>query len=372
MKLETILVHAGAEPDPATGAISPPIHLSTTFEHTPDGKAIHDHIYIRESNPTQTRLEEALVAVETGERALVFASGMAAVSAYMQSLPSGSHALLHTDVYTHTRVLGNNFLPRWGCEASHVDMTRLERIQDALRPGTRVLWLETPSNPGMDIVDIAAVAEIAHNAGAKLVVDSTFATPVMQQPLTLGADVVMHSMTKYFGGHSDVQGGALIFRENSAEVKQIETVRKVVGGVLSPFNAWMTLRGLRSLSCRMERHAANANAVARKLDEHPGVEQVHYPGLASHPGHEVASRQMRGFGGMLSFRVKGGAAEALRVASRVRLFRNATSLGGVESLIEHRYSIEGPTSVTPPNLLRITVGLEAAEDLIGDLMQALA
>jgi len=339
MKLDTILVHAGGEPDPATGAIAPPIHLSTTYEHTPEGEATHGHIYIRETNPTQERLETALSAVEDGETALVFASGMAAVAAYMQTLPSGSHVLRHTDVYTHTRVLGQDFLPKWGCEATHVDMTNLDTVGNAIRPNTKVLWMESPSNPGMDIIDIHAIAKIAHEAGAKLVVDSTFATPVMQRPLQLGADVVMHSMTKYLGGHS--------------------------------FNAWLILRGLRSLACRMERHAANALAVAKALEGHPNIEAVHYPGLPSHPGHEIATRQMDGYGGMLSFRVKGGREEALKAASRVKLFFNATSLGGVESLIEHRQSIEGPTSVTPANLIRVTVGLEAAEDLIEDLVQAL-
>ncbi|MEE2708697.1 MAG: PLP-dependent aspartate aminotransferase family protein [Gemmatimonadota bacterium] len=371
MKLETILVRAGAEPDPATGALSPPIHLSTTYEHTPDGSPTHEHIYLRESNPTQSRLETALSAIECGTNAVVFASGMAAVSAYMQSLPEGSHVLRHTDVYTHTRVLGTDFLPRWRCEVSHVDMTKPDSIISAMRPDTKLLWMESPSNPGMDIIDIAAAVEIAHSRGALVVVDSTFATPVMQQPLTLGADAVMHSMTKYMGGHSDVQGGALIFRENDRTVGQVKEIRNVTGGVLSPFNAWQILRGLRSLSCRVERHTENALAIAQRLEDHPKVEGVHYPGLSSHPGHEVAKRQMKGFGGMLSFRVKGGAREALAVASKLKLFINATSLGGVESLIEHRYSIEGSGSVTPSNLLRVAVGLEAAEDLIEDLEQAL-
>ncbi len=371
MKLDTILVHAGGAPDPATGAIAPPIHLSTTYEHTPEGEATHGHIYIRETSPTQERLETALAAVEGGEKALVFASGMAAVAAYMQTLPSGSHVLRHTDVYTHTRVLGKDFLPKWGCEATHVDMTDLDAVGNAIRPNTKVLWLESPSNPVMDIIDIHGVAKIAHEAGVRLVVDSTFATPVMQRPLQLGADVVMHSMTKYLGGHSDVQGGALIFREKDERAAQAGEVRTVIGGVLSPFNAWLILRGLRSLACRMERHAANALAVAKALEGHPNIEAVHYPGLPSHPGHEIATRQMDGYGGMLSFRVKGGREEALKAASRVKLFFNATSLGGVESLIEHRQSIEGSTSVTPANLIRVTVGLEAAEDLIEDLVQAL-
>ncbi|MBT5877346.1 MAG: cystathionine gamma-synthase [Candidatus Latescibacteria bacterium] len=371
MKLETILVRAGAEPDTATGAIAPPIHLSTTYQHNPDGSPVHDHIYIRDSNPTQDRLETALCAAEAGGSALAFASGMAAISAYMQSLAQGSHVIHHTDVYTHMRVLGSEYLPRWGCEISEVDMTSPDGIVAAIRPNTKLIWLETPSNPGMDIIDIRRVADIAHDNGALLVVDSTFATPVMQRPLLLGADVVMHSLTKYIGGHSDVQGGALIFAENSDAVGKIREIRTVIGGVLSPFNGWQILRGLRSLSCRVERHASNALAIAKQLETHPAVSTVYYPGLASHPGYEVARNQMSAFGGMLSFRVTGGADRALSVASKTKLFINATSLGGIESLIEHRYSIEGPTSVTPPDLLRVSVGLESKEDLIDDLYQAL-
>lgn len=371
MRLETILVHAGAEPDPATGAVATPIHLSTTFVHTPDGQATHGHIYIRDSNPTQDRLETALAAAEGGAAAVVFASGMAAVATFLQTLEPGSHVLSHTDVYTHTRVIGQDFLRRWHCSASYVNMMDLDRLREAMQPDTKVVWLESPSNPGMDVIDIAAVAEIAHSAGAQLVVDSTFATPVLQQPLALGADLVMHSMTKYFGGHSDVQGGVLVFKETGEQVSRTLYTRKIMGCVLSPFNAWQILRGMRSLSCRVERHSANALAVARFLENHLDVERVHYSGLPSHPGHETAKKQMRGFGGMLSFRVKGGREAALRVASRLQLFLNATSLGGVESVIEHRHSIEGPTSVTPDNLLRVSVGLESAEDLIADLAQAL-
>ncbi len=370
MKLETILVHAGAQPDSATGAISPPIHLSTTFEHNPDGSPVNEHIYIRNSNPTQDRLEQALAAAEGGSHSLAFASGMAAISACLQSLAPGSHILRHTDVYTHTRAIGDDFVPRWGGEVTHVDMTRPESISDAIRPNTRLVWMETPSNPGMDILDIRLIADIAHKHGAKLVVDSTFATPVIQRPLLLGADIVMHSLTKYIGGHSDVQGGALVFQCGDL-VNEILEVRSVIGGVLSPYNAWHILRGLRSLSCRVERHGANALAIARHLEDHNAVSTVHYPGLASHPGHEVAKQQMAGFGGMLSFQLVGGKAHALNTASRLKLFINATSLGGVESLIEHRQSMEGPSSPTPPDLLRASIGLESAEDLIDDLDQAL-
>lgn len=371
MRLETILVHAGAEPDPATGAVAPPIHLSTTFVHTPEGQATHGHIYIRDSNPTQDRLETALAAAEDGAVAVVFASGMAAVATFLQTLEPGSHVLMHTDVYTHTRVIVQDFLRRWNCSSTCVNMSDPDGLKQAIQPDTKVVWLESPSNPGMDVIDIAAAAEIAHRAGAQLVVDSTFATPVLQRPLALGADVVMHSMTKYLGGHSDVQGGVLVFKEAGEQVRRTFYTRKIMGCVLSPFNAWQILRGLRTLSCRMERHAANAIVIARFLESHSGVDRVHYPGLPSHPGHEIAKKQMRGFGGMLSFQVKGGREASLGVASRLQLFLNATSLGGVESMIEHRQSIEGPTSVTPNNLLRVSVGLESADDLIADLAQAL-
>jgi cystathionine gamma-synthase len=250
-------------------------------------------------------------------------------------------------------------------------MSHLAATTAAVRPNTRVVWLETPSNPGMDLIDIAGVVEIARTVGAEVAVDNTFATPVVQRPLTLGADVVMHSMTKYIGGHSDVQGGALVFRKNDDRVSRIANIRKICGGVLSPFNAWMALRGLRSLGCRVRQQSATALAIAEFLSSHPGVEATHYPGLPSQPGHAIARRQMKGFGGMLSLCVRGGQDEALRVASKLKLFINATSLGGTESLIEHRASVEGPSSVSPKNLLRMSVGLEDPDDLIEDLRQAL-
>jgi cystathionine gamma-synthase len=371
MKLETLLVHAGAEIDSATGSISPPINLSTTFEHGPEAELLHGYMYIRQGNPTQTRLEKALAVVEGGESALVFASGIAAGAAYLQALPAGSHAVFHKDIYYDFRTIASEFMPKWGSEATIVDMTNLDAVRAAVRPNTRVLWAETPTNPLMQVLDITALAQMARQANAQLIVDGTFATPVLQRPLELDADVVLHSMTKYLGGHSDVQGGALIFRKRESDFDAILHIRKVLGAVLSPFNAWLVLRGLRSLACRMERHAANALTVAHRLEQHSHVEVVHYPGLPSHPGHEIAKRQMRAFGGMLSFQVKGGRAQAIDVVSRVKLFTTATSLGGTESLIEHRASSEGPTSTTPDNLLRVSVGLEDAEDLIVDLLQAL-
>ncbi len=371
MRFETLAVHAGGVPDPSTGSIAPPIHLSTTFEHGPAAETPHGYLYIRESNPTQTRLEEALAAVEGGEAALVFASGLAAGAAYLQAQPAGTHVVYPEDVYYGIRRIAEEFLPRWGMEATAVDMTDLGKVRGALRPATRVIWAETPSNPLMQVVDLEAVGKIARGAGAQLIVDGTFATTALQRPLELGADAVLHSTTKYLGGHSDVQGGALVLKEGGELAERIEHIRKILGGVASPFNSWLVLRGLRSLSCRVERQSSNALALARFLESHPAVEAVHYPGLESHPGHAIAKRQMSAFGGMLSFRVRGGRDAALRAASRVKVFVNATSLGGTESLIEHRASSEGPGSPTPPNLLRVSVGLEHPDDLIEDLREAL-
>jgi cystathionine gamma-synthase len=372
LRFETTAVHAGGARDPATAAVSPPIHLSTTYEHGPGGEILQGFTYIRDGNPTQTRLEEALVALEGGAGALFFASGVAAGAAYLQTLPAGSHVVFADDLYHGFRAMAVGFLPRWGIESTAVDLERLEDVRAAFRPTTRLVWAESPSNPLMQIVDIRRLAGIAHDAGAGLIVDGTFATPALQRPLSLGADAVLHSATKYLGGHSDVQGGAVVLARRDDRFERILAARKILGSVASPFNAWLVLRGLRSLACRMERHSATALALARALEGHRGVEAVHYPGLPSHPGHEIAMEQMSAFGGMLSFRVAGGRSRAIEVASRVRLFINATSLGGAESLIEHRASHEGPRSTAPQDLLRVSVGLEHPDDLIEDLEQALA
>jgi cystathionine gamma-synthase len=370
-RFETIAVHAGGGADPATGAIAPPIHLSTTYEHGPESERLHDFYYIRESNPTQARLETALAAIESGETALAFASGLAAAATAMQALPSGSHVIVADDGYYDVRTIATEFLPRWGCTSSLVDVTDLAAVRRALRPETKLIFVESPSNPLLKVCDIAGLAEAAHGVGGALIVDNTFATPALQRPLELGADAVMHSTTKYLGGHSDVQGGALVFRKAGEWATAAAHVRKVLGGVASPFGSWLILRGLRSLHCRVERHSANALALARALEAHAAVEGVHYPGLESHPAHAVAKQQMSAFGGMLSFRVRGGRAAAVKVVARLKLFTVATSLGGTESLIEHRQSSEGPTSTTPDNLLRVSVGLEHEADLIEDLKQAL-
>ncbi len=371
MKFETIAVRSGAERDAETGAISPPIHLSTTFEHGPAAETPKGFLYVRETNPTQERLEGALAEIEGGEAALAFASGIGAGAAYLQALPKGSHVVFADDIYHDFRTIANEFFPNWGLTASMVDLCDPERLSRELRDETALVWLETPSNPLLKVVDIGAIARIARDAGAKVIVDGTFATPALQQPLALGADAVLQSTTKYLGGHSDVQGGALIVKTRDAHFERMVLVRKVLGAVASPFNSWLILRGLRSLACRVERQAATALILAEALESHSAVEAVHYPGLLSHPGHEVAAKHMNAFGGIVSFDVAGGEARAIEVASRLKLIINATSLGGVESLIEHRRSSEGPTSTAPPNLLRLSVGLEHADDLLADLVQAL-
>ena len=371
MRLQTLAVHAGAEVDPSTGAVAPPIHLSTTFEHGPACEETHGYSYIREKNPTQTRLEEAMAKLEGGETAFAFASGMGAICGVMQSLAPGSHVIFPDDAYTGFRNLYREFLPHWGLEHTVVDMTNLVQVKTAIRPATKIVVAETPSNPMLKITDLITVAEITHSVGAELLVDNTFATPMLQRPLGLGADLVLHSTTKYCGGHSDVQGGCVVAKSRERWADRLYRTRMLMGASASPFASWLILRGLRSLDCRMERHSANAATVATALASSPKVERVCYPGLASHPGHELARRQMNAFGGMLSFQLRGGYDEAIRVASRVKLFTNATSLGGTESLIEHRASSEGPGTGVPQNLLRVSVGLEHSEDLIEDLMQAL-
>jgi cystathionine gamma-synthase len=371
MRFETRAVHAGHRIDPATGSVAPPIYLSTTFARDPESVPIGGHTYIRESNPAQEQLEEALFPLEGGEAALVFASGMAAGIALLQALPPGSHVLFPDDVYYGFRVAAGEVLPNWGIRSDFVGMGDLAALAAAIRPETRLVWLETPSNPLLNVVDLAGAAALARQAGALVAVDNTFATPVLQRPIEHGADVVLHSTTKYLGGHSDVQGGALVFARRDPFWERVVHMRHLLGAVASPFNDWLVLRGVRTLACRMAAQSAGALAVARALEALPAVSAVHYPGLPSHPGHEIARRQMSGFGAMLSFRVAGGREAALAAVGRARLFTRATSLGGVESLIEHRASSEGPGSLTPPELVRVSVGLEHPDDLIEDLAQAL-
>ena len=371
MRLETLAIHAGGEADSQTGAVTPPIHLATTFKHGPAGERIAGYEYQREGNPTQDRLESALAALEGGAAALAFASGMAAITALFNSQPNASRVLIPDDCYSGTRLLAKEFLPERGLLATKVDMADLDGVRAAASAGIALIWAETPSNPRMKVSDIDELARIAHSHRAMLVCDNTFATPVLQLPLALGADVVMHSTTKYFGGHSDVLGGALVFARRDGFFDRVAHRRHLTGAILAPFSAWLTLRGCRSLPARMTLHCANARRVADYLAAHPAVERVNYPGLASHPQHATAARQMRDFGGMLSIELRNGREAALAMAGKLRIFTNATSLGGCESLVEHRASVEGAQPFSPQNLLRISVGLEHPEDLVADLAQAL-
>ena len=374
VRFETLAVHAGHEADPATGSVASPLYLSTTFARDPQGVPLGGHTYVRDSNPNEHQLEAALASLERGEAALVFASGMAAGIALLQTLPPGAHVIFPDDVYYGFRIAAEENLPKWGISSTAVAMQDPREVEAALRPETRLVWMESPSNPLLKVTDVRAVADVARRAGALTLIDSTFATPALQRPIEMGVDVVLHSSTKYFGGHSDVQGGALVFARRDDLFERTDRIRHILGAVASPFNSWLVLRGLRTLACRVAVQSANALAVARALESLPAVSAVHYPGLESHPGHEVAKRQMSAFGGMLSFqtgRRRPGREAAVGAVSRVRLFTRATSLGGVESLIEHRASSEGPGSRTPQDLVRLSIGLEHPEDLIADLEQAL-
>ena len=372
MKIETLAVHAGRAADPATGAVTPPIHLSTTFERAADGSYPRGYIYSRTANPNRDALERCLAALEGGAGAAAFASGSAATMGLLQALQPGDHVIAPTDAYHGTaRLLRETFGP-WGLETSFVDMADPMQVRQAVRASTRLVWVETPSNPLLRITDIARTAGIAHDAGALCVCDNTWATPALQRPLELGADLVLHATTKYLGGHSDVLGGALITKVEDTLFQRIRKIQTGGGAVPSPFDCWLVLRGVSMLPYRMRAHSETARTVAAFLSLHPGVETVHYPGLTGRAGYDVAVRQMQLAGGMLSFQVKGGRAKAFDVAAKVKLFTRATSLGGAESLIEHRASIEGPETKTPENLLRLSIGLEHADDLIADLSQALA
>ncbi len=371
MRIETVAVQAGFTIDPSTGAVAPPIHLSTTFGRDEAGRPLAGHTYVRESNPTQDLLEEALSRLEGGEAALVFGSGMAAGLAVAQGLPPGSHVVLPEDVYYAYRVAVRDFFPAWGLTASFAPMDQPGALFGALRPETRLVWLESPSNPLLKITDLAASAAVAREVGALVLVDNTFATPILQRPLDLGADVVLHATTKGMGGHSDVQGGALVFSRKGEHLEKLRHVRTILGAVASPFNSWLVLRGLRTLAVRARFQSETAFAVAGALAAHPAVSKVNYPGLPSHPGHETARRQMSAFGSMISFHVGAGTEAAIRAVGRTSLFTRATSLGGVESLVEHRATSEGAASTAPGDLIRLSIGLEHPDDLLADLFQAL-
>jgi cystathionine gamma-synthase len=370
LRPETIAVHAGRRVDPATGAVAAPIHLSTTYQRAEDGSFPSGFNYSRSDNPNRAALEEALAALEGGAGAAAFASGMAAAMSIFQALTPNDHVIAPVEAYHGVlRLLRDLFAP-WQLAIDFVDMTDLDAVKKAVREKTKLVWAETPSNPTLKLTDLAAVAEIAHGANALFACDNTW-SPIIQRPFELGADLVMHSTTKYFGGHSDVLGGAVIARREDEFFQRLREVQTVGGAVPAPFDCWLVHRGMQTLPWRIRAHSENAGRVALFLESHPKVAQVHYPGLASHPQHALARRQMSLFGGMVSFETKGDRATAMALPNHTRIFTRATSLGGVESLIEHRQSIEGPDTLTPETLLRLSIGLEHADDLIADLAQAL-
>ncbi|TQM38795.1 cystathionine gamma-synthase [Pseudonocardia cypriaca] len=373
----TNAIHAGQEPDPSTGDVITPIHVSSTFAQDGVGGLRSGYEYSRSANPTRTALQECLAALEGGRHAVAFGSGMGASDVLMRVLlKPGDHVVIPHDAYGGTFRLVDKVLALWGVEYTPVDLADIGALRAALRPTTRVVWCETPTNPLLGIADIAAVADVSRTAGARLVVDNTFASPYLQQPLALGADVVLHSTTKYVGGHSDVVGGALVTGDDEL-ADAIRFTQNSVGSVPGPFDAWLTLRGVKTLAVRMERHSDNAERIAELLAAHPAVTRVYYPGLAEHPGHEIAAKQMRRFGGMVSFTVAGGRDAALRVCAATEIFTLAESLGGVESLIEHpgamtHASVAGSALEVPDDLVRLSVGIEDVEDLAEDLRQALS
>lgn len=373
VKPETIAAQALGWIDDTTRAITPPIHVSTTYLRDPDNQYRSGRAYARADNPAFDQAEAVIAQLEHGAQAALFASGMAAATAVFQSLAPGDHVLAPKVMYWSLRNWLMNFASTWGLRIELVDMSNSAAVQAAIQPGkTKLVWIETPANPLWTITDIAAAADIAHEAGARLAVDSTVATPVLTRPIEHGADIVMHAGTKYLNGHSDLIAGVLVTREDDEFWKRVKMVRAQLGGTLGSFESWLLLRGLRTLYLRVRCASASAQRIAEHLAAHPCITQVLYPGLPSAPGHAVAARQMLGgFGGMLSIRVKGGQAAAITTAAQVALWKRATSLGGVESLIEHRASVEGPGTPAPADLLRLSVGIEDFDDLIADLDQAL-
>ena len=374
----TRAIHAGQEADPATGAVNVPVHLSTTFKQDGVGGLRGGYEYSRSANPTRTALEGNIAALEEGERGFAFASGLAAEDTVIRALcEPGDHVLLPDDAYGGTFRLFDKVATRWGLLHDPAPASDLDAVRAAIRPGeTRLVWVETPTNPLLNIGDIEALASIAHDAGALLVVDNTFATPYLQTPLTLGADVVLHSTTKYAGGHSDVVGGAVVVRDLDL-AERITFHQNAMGAIAGPFDAWLVLRGLKTLGVRMDRHCDNAERVVELLTSHPAVTQVYYPGLPEHPGHAIAARQMKRYGGIVSFRVAGGEQHAVDVCGRAEVFTLGESLGGVESLIEHpgrmtHASVAGTALEVPADLVRLSVGIETIDDLLADLDRALA
>jgi cystathionine gamma-synthase len=373
---ETLAIHAGQEPDPRTGAVVPPIYQTSTYAQDAVGAPRLGYEYSRTANPTRDALQECLAALEGGRRGLAFASGLAAEDTLLRTLcKPGDHVVIPDDAYGGTYRLFAKVAQRWGLDWTAAHLADVDAVRSAVKPNTKIIWVETPTNPLLGIADIAGLAGLAHDSGALLVVDNTFASPYLQQPLAHGADVVVHSTTKYLGGHSDVVGGALV----TADVglgDELAFHQNAMGAIPGPFDAWLTLRGVKTLGVRMDRHCDNAERVVAFLTRHPKVAAVLYPGLPEHRGHEVAAKQMRRFGGMVSFRAAGGEAAAVEICNRARLFVLGESLGGVESLIEHpgrmtHASAAGSPLEVPADLVRLSVGIETVDDLLADLEQAL-
>ena len=375
LSFETLAIQSSAPHGDDTGSVANAIYPSTTFTREIDGSYSSGFVYTRDGNPNRALLESCLNTLEQGKKAFTFASGMAAASAVLQSLNTGDHVIVPDDAYYSMHAALREVYTRWGLEYSIVDMTDHDAVLKAMRPNTRLLWLETPSNPLLKVTDIETLTEIAHQNNALCVVDNTWATSVLQRPLELGADAVMYSTTKYFGGHSDSLSGALVLNQNADDAlsERLQHIQKLSGAVPSPFDCWLILRGLKTMKLRLKQQTANAMALAEFLSQQPDIEQVHYPYLPNHPQHQLTRRQMpEGCGAMLSVQYGESQQQAMQLTGRLRLFTAATSLGGVESLIEHRKSVEGPHSITPNNLLRVSVGIENIDDLKADWAQALA
>lgn len=372
MKFETLAIKSIENNLTNTNAVSVPIYLSTTFIRNEDGSYNNGFSYTRSNNPNRQILENSLALLEGGEICYAFSSGMAAISAVFQTLSTGDHILLPDDVYYNVYMLTTEVFKRWGLEFSIVDMSNKNEVRSAIKENTKLIWVETPSNPQLKITDIKLISEIAKNKNILLAVDNTWSTPVLLKPLDLGADIVIHSTTKYFGGHSDVLGGCIVLKENNKTSEKLSHIQSLCGGVPSPFDCWLISRGIQTLHLRVSAQTKTAKKLAKFLESHAKIEKVNYPGLKSHPQFNIAKKQMKnGFGAMLSILVKGDAQTANKVANKLKIFTIATSLGGVESLVEHRKSVEGVNSSTPENLLRISIGLENIDDLTEDWDQAL-
>ncbi len=369
--LQTQCAHAGATPNDDTNAVTNALYFSSTYRYDPANLPSPTDVYARESNPTRTALENVLTKLEQGAAAAAFSSGSAAAHAVFMSLRPGDHIIVNQDVYSGIRIMLKDFFIPWGLQISFTDLTDTKNLEAAITGQTKLVWTESPTNPLLNIVDLKAVIAICKTNHIYVAVDNTFATPVLQNPILLGADIVMHSTTKYLGGHSDLTGGALITAAEDDRWKEIKHIQHIIGAVPAAFDCWLLMRGIRSLVPRMQLHVSNAKKVAAYLAGHSAIEQVLYPGLASHRGYTIAAAQMKEPGAMMSILVAGGKEKALQVVARLTCFVHATSLGGTESLIEHRKSSEGPDSATPDNLLRLSIGLEDADDLIADLKQAL-